>query len=689
MARRFALLLLLMPYAAQGEGKVTISAVRGNLSVIDGATDRIGVSAGADGILMVDSGYMENAKEVKAAIGSLGRGNATTLINTHWHHSFGNAAFSDTRIIAHANVAKRMKKPNLMFNRLVPAAPREGLPDETFDSTHSLTFNGEQIDIVSLTPSHTDSDAVVIFRTSNVVFTGDLFVPHLPWIDHASGGTVAGLLAAIDRLVAIVPKDAILVPGHGPTSSYADLLEYRQAVRQVATLVGERIQRGASLAAVQEQGLPASLQTWLKNGLPAELVIESFFKGLTHSGAGTNCEYVNGRWFNGQAFVEDAGFWSEGGVLTRKRPKLVDCAVDLGDRYIIPPFAEAHTHKFGTVESHSRDGPALVRSGIFYAMVQDATHIVTPELRVLAGDRSGLEVTYTHGVVTPSWGVIPQFYRLMADRGMLGSGVTFESASDRLFFTVDTAADLERKWPQIAASNRDFVKVILAFSDEMERRRDNPRFDARPPDYSKRPGFDPALLPALITKAHASGLRVSAHIETAADFRAAVAAGVDIIAHLPGAWQIGPATGIDGEGLRPWLLTVADAEQAKARGVKVITTTYRDPNDPRLADHRAAHAHNIKLLFDAGAELMLGSDSFAASVIDEYLFIDSLSVVDRAKLLDIATRQTARGIFPARRIGELKEGYEASFLAYDSNPLTLGSGLKSPALRVKAGKLIE
>ena len=102
---------------------------------------------------------------------------------------------------------------------------------------------------------------------------------------------------------------------------------------------------------------------------------------------------------------------------------------------------------------------------------------------------------------------------------------------------------MENKWPALASKNQDFIKVIVAFSEEEGKRKRNPHYRAKPPDYSAKAGIDPQVLTDLVKRAHAAGLRVSAHIETAADFRLALESGVDIIAHLPASWQIGAKTG--------------------------------------------------------------------------------------------------------------------------------------------------
>jgi glyoxylase-like metal-dependent hydrolase (beta-lactamase superfamily II) len=667
---------------------VAISHVAGVVHVIDGAVDRIGVSAGKDGVLLVDGGYMETLPQVKAAIASLGRGTPRVLINTHWHHAFANAGFADAEIIAHQAVAERLRKPNFMFTREVPPAERPGWPDTVFDRMHRVNFNGEQIDIIHFPDAHTDGDSIVIFRTSKVVMTGDIYVPHFPWIDYGAGGTLQGFLDAIDLLVEIVPPDATLVPGHGQTGSYKDLLSYRDVVRDVVEWVRTGMRKGLSLAQIQERPIPDNWKRWIGD-LPLSLTIESMYKGLNENALGAACEFVNGRWFDGNAFVASAGWYSVEGVLTRKRPAVVECALNLRDRYVLPPFGEAHTHRLGTLDDIQRLTPRWLSAGVFYAMVQDPIHGLSPELKQRNRLPDAIDVVYTEGVITPSWGVLPEMYRMLATAGAFGRSIRPESLADNRYFTVDTEADLRHKWPLIKSRNQRFVKVILAFSEEFEKRKRNSKYDADPPHYSKKAGIDPQLLPQIVALAHEARLKVSAHIETAQDFRTAVVAGADYIAHLPASWQIGEQTGLSEGDLTPWMLTESDARLASTRNVIVITTVLKEPGDPRAPLFSRVHRNNLELLMRAGVRVATGSDAFSNTVVDEILALHELGVLKLKDLLRLATETTSQAIFPDRKLGRFEEGFEANFIAFEGDPLKHVDEIRRPVLHVKRGQWLR
>ncbi len=299
-----------------------------------------------------------------------------------------------------------------------------------------------------------------------------------------------------------------------------------------------------------------------------------------------------------------------------------------------------------------------------------------------------VEVAYARGVVTPSWGMITDYYRRMAEAGRFGPDAALADLDTRNLFIIDDRADLAAKWERLAAMNDRFIKVILAFSEEFDLRRGNPAYGAEGRSSAK-PGIDPALLPEIVERAHASDLRVSVHIETAADVRRAAGAGADLIAHLPASWQIGEGTGYRDGSLDHWMLTEEDARAVSRHGTAIITTALTDPRDPRRDDFVEVHRHNLSVLARAGARLALGSDGAPDAILDEVEFIDRLGVFDRGTLLRLLTTETPRTIFPDRRIGRLREGYEASFLVLEGNPLESRESLRRIRLRVKEGRALD
>lgn len=89
-----------------------------------------------------------------------------------------------------------------------------------------------------------------------------------------------------------------------------------------------------------------------------------------------------------------------------------------------------------------------------------------------------------------------------------------------------------------------------------------------------------------------------------------------------------------------------------------------------------------------GVRVIVGSDSYRTTSVPEAMYLASLGVYTNAELLKMWTEVTPRGIFPNRRIGRLRPGYEASFLLLDKDPLADFSNVKSIRLRVKQGVTI-
>lgn len=253
------------------------------------------------------------------------------------------------------------------------------------------------------------------------------------------------------------------------------------------------------------------------------------------------CRYVGGMWWDGETFVERDAVHVEGGTFVESPSEPTDCEVDLSGRWIVPPYGDAHRHDLADPAALEDQVAVYLERGVFYAMEQDPIVAVGPDVRSRVNRPESVDVAYTQGVISPSWGSITAFYRDLAAQGRFGER-SFDEVEGREIFVVDDAEDLATKWPAIEARNDAFVKVILAFSEEFERRRSEP-FVSDPPGPGATAGLDPALLPELVRRAHGAGLRVSVHVETAEDFRVAVDAGADVIAHVPASWQVGPAVG--------------------------------------------------------------------------------------------------------------------------------------------------
>jgi imidazolonepropionase-like amidohydrolase len=283
-------------------------------------------------------------------------------------------------------------------------------------------------------------------------------------------------------------------------------------------------------------------------------------------------------------------------------------------------------------------------------------------------------------------------------------GMKKESLRDKVYVTIDSEDALAATWPRILAQRPDFIKLNLWRSDEFERRRHDPAF-------AGRKGLNPKLLRPIVERAHAAGLRVSAHIVNGADFRNAVTAGVDEVVHTPAGPSLPTVeqrmaqmvtNTLDEAAMRQIAADLAavnpadpstlplgpeDARLAAERGTVVVTTmsvSMRSPA-PLVPLLRAVQIASLRTLIDGGARLAIGSDNVGDSSVLEARHLQSLGVIDALALLKLWAEETPRSIFPQRRIGLLREGYEASFLALDGNPLEDWRNTGRIRLRFKQG----
>jgi hypothetical protein len=391
-------------------------------------------------------------------------------------------------------------------------------------------------------------------------------------------------------------------------------------------------------------------------------------------------ELRNGLWYDGKGFRAET-VYTVYGHLTRRRVTNVDRVIDLHGAYVVPPFGEAHNHNAGSPTDASTPAKYLA-AGIFYVKNPDNL----PAWSVAARDHAAtsLDVSFANGGFTSPGGHPVGLIERNIERGVM----TPADGEGAFYFSVATRADVDRVWPAYLGQRSDFTKIYLLFSEEYARRRDEPTFFARR-------GLDPALVPYIVARAHESGRRVTAHVETAADFRTAVNAGADEIAHLPGFRPDGDSLADYGD-LTRYSLTADDARTASRRRVVVVTTVSEllemldaESDRGRASPLRALIEHNLSTLHAAGVRIAIGSDRFRNADTSEVDALARLRIFDNATLLHAWSVVTPQTIFPARKIGSLETGAEASFLALDGNPLVDFSATKRIRLRVKQGHVLS
>jgi len=252
------LLWTLIPNAvhAQTPGQVEIQAipVGSGIYMLIGRGGNICISSGEDGVFMIDDQYAPLTGKIKATVAKITPKPIRFVINTHWHgdHTGGNENLGGegAAIIAHENVRKRLSVDQVMgaMGRTVPALSRKGLPIITFTRDIAVHLNGQDIAVFHVANAHTDGDAFVHFRQANVLHTGDvLFMGLYPFIDIEHGGSIDGMIRAVEQILGKVDDKTRIIPGHGPLSDRNGLIVYRDMLISIRGRIKSQIDAGMGL----------------------------------------------------------------------------------------------------------------------------------------------------------------------------------------------------------------------------------------------------------------------------------------------------------------------------------------------------------------------------------------------------------------------------------------------------------
>jgi glyoxylase-like metal-dependent hydrolase (beta-lactamase superfamily II) len=239
--------------------EITTEKVGEHLYVLFGIGGNIAVSIGPQGVLIVDDQFPELMPRIRTAIEELGGGDVDFAINTHWHfdHAAGNTALGaeGTWLVSQLK-SREMMLDNHVIDLVAlayeqEASPPEALPVITFDEQMQFFFNDERIDLVHFGPAHTTGDTAVIFRTHNAVHMGDVYNNSgYPFIDAGNGGSLDGIINFCTAVLAELDEDTVVIPGHGPVATYADMQAYVAMLETIRARIVALIDRGASLSDV-------------------------------------------------------------------------------------------------------------------------------------------------------------------------------------------------------------------------------------------------------------------------------------------------------------------------------------------------------------------------------------------------------------------------------------------------------
>ena len=243
----------------------------------DAAGGRIGVLSGPDGILMVDAQYAQLTDKVTAAIRRISAAPIRFLVNTHIHrdHTAGNANFARMGAVIFAREELRegmvriSQSPNASSN---PLSDPAGFPVVTYGMGPPVTIHmdGETVDLIPVRAAHTGGDTMIRFENANVIMIGDFYRNYgYPFIDTKNGGSLKGMLEALDMTMKLAGPDTRLVPGHGTIIKRDDMIPYRDMILAIENNVQAMIAQGKTLQDVLAAKVTASYDAKLAGSTSA------------------------------------------------------------------------------------------------------------------------------------------------------------------------------------------------------------------------------------------------------------------------------------------------------------------------------------------------------------------------------------------------------------------------------------
>lgn len=225
--------------------KIQTVKVTDNIYVLKSSVaGNVGVLTGPEGILVIDDQFAPLSQKLMDAIKAVDQGSIRFVINTHIHgdHSGGNLNFkkAGASVVAHSSVRKRF-----MAAQKEAAGRDNAWPQITFDEAMNFHLNGEDIQLLTFGPGHTDGDVIVHFKKSNVFHGGDAFVRYgYPYVDPDNGGDFAGFVNTLDKLLTVLDDNSLIIPGHGEVAKKSDVKKLRDILVDLRDQVLAALKKG-------------------------------------------------------------------------------------------------------------------------------------------------------------------------------------------------------------------------------------------------------------------------------------------------------------------------------------------------------------------------------------------------------------------------------------------------------------
>ena len=386
----------------------------------------------------------------------------------------------------------------------------------------------------------------------------------------------------------------------------------------------------------------------------------------------------NARFFTGRGF-RPTNWYIVDGLLTKRKPDVPFETIDLTGKFVAPAYGDAHTHHFEGEYFSRRMASQYLSEGTVFAQTMTEHISMKADANRVVNRPDSLDVAFADAGITATNGHPTFTYEALAAN--LPANLTPQERSDQMktrhtqegdaYWIVDTPQELDAVWPRFLASDPDLLKIFLVDTAKRDRNEDG---------FMGSIGLDPKLIPLIVQRAHASGLRVYAHIDTALDFQIALESGVDGLAHVPG-------YGFN-EG-SPDLVKITPrlAKLAAKRYVQLTAGLASGYAGKNLARTQQLQAENIRQLRRAGAIPVVGSDSYGSTTVGEVQAWRKLGQT-ALQILTALSRDTPQSIFPNRTIGKIAEGFEANLVVLPMNPLNDSALLLAPEMVLKKGRVV-
>lgn len=388
-------------------------------------------------------------------------------------------------------------------------------------------------------------------------------------------------------------------------------------------------------------------------------------------------ELKNGNFYNGTGF--SPGTWYvAGGVFSKKAPAKIDTTIDLQNRFVIPPMGDAHCANVADNSAAANALKAYLEEGTFYLQILGNTQEGRTEVQKLLNKPTAPDVSFANGSITCTLGF--PFMKYEAPVQGIRNPKKIEERADFIkqqramegngYWFVDNKDALKKTWPKIMAQKPGVISIYL--------------LDVQNNGGKENKGLTADMAKAVVKKAHKSGLRVFAHIETADDLRLGLKIKVDGFANLPGhTW--------DGTGdLKKYELTDEDLKLLVKKKTALVTLlSHGQAASAANPSVKEFHLRTLKRLLDNGANVVVGAGDPQRGARAELNYWYMIGEIDYARVLKVLCENTPHAIFPDRKVGKIENGYEASFLVLSDNPLLNILKIRASEFKMKNGRLVK